>query len=160
MKDRIIYQLRYDNTYIPKDITFIDDNHVLVYYTRSKIVYDTENRDEVQYISRVVYFSIDINKKTNTVLCYKDIPNSHGDCIRYYKGIIFISNQVNDTIDILQLKDNIITIIDCITGFSFPHGIDISSNGLYLFVSNYGTNTVDIIDIPKRITDYYYYQTV
>lgn len=65
---------------------------------------------------------------------------SHLDNIIHYMGRLYITDQYNNSVVVLD-PDSLETL-DEYTGYDFPHGIDVN-HGL-LAVTNYGTNTIEV----------------
>jgi hypothetical protein len=71
------------------------------------------------------------------------------DAMSIYKENIFVTIQDLDAVFIFKLKDNEITFTKSIDGFNFPHGIHINLGKM--FVTNYGDNSIQILDVEKII---------
>lgn len=149
IKKTNVYQITFEPFYAPKDVFFTDTNHMFVIYTTGKILnYSKDNN----YTSKVVYYEIDLNKKTHKIISSFQIPeDSHTDSIVYHKGIIFVGNQRKDRVEVLSLENNKISYLTNIEGFNLPHAVDVEPTQDLLLVSNYGDNSISILEIPAAI---------
>ena len=156
-KNANIYHINFEPFYAPKDIFFIDENHMLVIYTTGKILnYSKEN----SYTSKVVYYEIDLIKKTHKIIDIFQIPgDSHTDSIVFHQGVIFVGNQRQNTVEVMLLDDNKISYLTSIEGFNLPHAVDIEPINNLLLVTNYGDNSVSIIEIPDAIKKNMYHKS-
>lgn len=155
LEGNLIYHIKCGSEFKPKDVCNIKENknRIIAFFTKSEIMEDITNM--IEYSSRIKLFEIDLEKRNHKMINYIDIKNSHADCVRYYRGVIFLSNQLNDTIDILYLDNDKIKYVTKLNGFNMPHGFDIDINGELIAVSNYGDNTVKIKKIPANIKNMY-----
>lgn len=140
------YQICYDVSYRPKDLALINKNKIIVLYTNSRI---KQVQTEENFITRLVVYEIDLDKKEHRILLTYDVPNSHGDSIIYHNGTVFINNQIKDTIEVFGYKDNKLNKITDISGFSMPHGLSYEPASNLLAVTNYGNNTVSILKLTE-----------
>ncbi|WP_165762761.1 hypothetical protein [Mycolicibacterium iranicum] len=74
-------------------------------------------------------------------------PGAHFDAAAIYDGKLYANNQHDDNVSVFDLaaETELDPIVD--DAFSFPHGVDVSPNGI-LAVTNYGTSTVVLRDLP------------
>lgn len=144
--DEILYEINYLPNHRPKDISFINKNKMLIYYTTSNVI---DKISQNSYKSQIVYVNIDIDNKSHTIIDTYDISNCHGDCIIFNNGVIFVNNQIGDNVMTYYIKDNKICFIESIEVFNKPHGIDVNYDKKIMAVTNYGDNTIKIIDIPS-----------
>lgn len=149
--NKVLYDIKFKES--PKDIAFIDNNKILVLCTSSEIRTNIINKNVekymIKYHSRIILLEYNLSEKTHQIIDSIIIPKSHGDSICYYNNIIVVNNQLQDEVNILYL-DNSIKYVDTITGFNFPHCVAINKSGTKLAVSNYGNNTVNIIDFDTN----------
>ena len=150
--NEIIYQISYEDGYNPKDMAFINQNRILVLYTNSKVLGHTVD-DE--YTSRIVLFEINIDQKFHKILDKCDIPNSHGDCIIYHKGFGFSTNQLANEVNIVYVKDDKVENYKTLYDYDMPHGVAVEEKNNLLAVTNYGDNTIRIMEMPEDITQKY-----
>lgn len=143
-RKEVLYQFDYLPNYNPKDIAFTSDYKMIIVYSTSNI---TPLISENKRKSTIVYLEFNVKDKTHTILDEYDIHNHHADSITFKKGVIFLGNQIEDTIDTLSLN-NRISHIETINGFNKPHGVDVYDD--FLGVSNYGDNTIKVIKIPPK----------
>jgi hypothetical protein len=81
------------------------------------------------------------------------IKSTHSDDCDIYQDRIWLSDQKNDRIIGLALKDESQPVVLSGVSFDFPHGLAISSTG-QLAVTNYGTSSVVIFDLTAAINQY------
>lgn len=75
-----------------------------------------------------------------------ELPGAHYDCAAIYGDRLYATNQHDDNIPVFDLKsERQIDIIED-EAFSFPHGVDISPNGV-LAVTNYGNSSIVLRDL-------------
>jgi hypothetical protein len=88
-----------------------------------------------------------LNKQEYVVLSKFIIPNSQLDCCVYYNNLVFVTvvGESEDSVLILSSDNNTLSIHGKLTGFNIPHGI--ASRNNLLAVTNYGDNTVKIINL-------------
>jgi hypothetical protein len=163
IKDKLLFVVKLKNPYDdPKDIEFINktnSNKMFILATTSKVLTTgkpmvkskKQNHMESNNIGKIIYCDIDVNNKKYDVLNEFVLNNSHTDSIVFYKNLIFVNNQISHTIDILFLQNEKIHYFRALSGFSFPHGITIEPNNNLLAVCNYGTNSVNIINLPDDV---------
>jgi glycosyltransferase involved in cell wall biosynthesis len=72
------------------------------------------------------------------------IPNESIETIQIRGQYIFLACQSADSIIVLRHEDDKIYKVDELLGFSFPHGVDISPDGKWMAVANYGTSSIII----------------
>jgi hypothetical protein len=143
----------------PKDIEFINktnSNKMFIITTTSKIYLNNLKNKKKQLfqnnnVGKILYCDIDINNKYYNILDEFELNKTHLDSLVYYKNLIFVNNQITGAIDVLYLQNEKIHFFRELSGYSFPHGVDIEPNNNLLGVSNYGTNSVNIINLPEDI---------
>ena len=117
-----------------QDICFISDNHFVIISTLgSPKLNPFEMYDSVLHEMKLVDKEIKIIKKTV-------FQKAHLDNIVKYDSKFYITDQFNNKVLVLDM--NTLSLIDEITGYDFPHGLDVKF-GL-IAVTNYGSNTIDI----------------
>ena len=57
----------------------------------------------------------------------------------------FLACQSSDSILVMRYDDKNLYKVDEISGFSLPHGVDISPSGKWMAVASYGTSSVDLV---------------
>lgn len=147
-KNKILHRIKYINTYSPKDVAFVDENHILILYTNSQVLHQPV---DIRYRSRIVYFYIELSHRTVKTITKIDIPDSHGDSMIVHKNIIFINNQTKNEVLVFIIKDNEILPLTTLHGYDKPHGLDFEPTQNLLAVTNYGDNTIKITKIPESI---------
>lgn len=119
-----------------KDITFLSGSRmavIMVYATATTAERDT-------YKSEVQLVDFYLASKSCQVTASTIIEGNHLDCIHAHGGRLYINQQY--TSDILVLDANTLSTIGVVSGYDFPHGVDVNY-GL-LAVSDYGRNCIDI----------------
>jgi len=151
LHDRLLYQISYLPNFNPKDIAFINDTKMLIYYSTSNVIDKSDTR---KFKSRIVYLDVNLENKTHNILDSFDIVDCHGDCIVVCNNIIFVNNQTGDCVYIFNLQNNKICLIDTLDGYDKPHGLDVNYDNQLIAVSNYGDNTIKLRKIPQNILDF------
>lgn len=149
--NNIMYEINYLPNFNPKDIAFINENKMLIYYSTSDVVGQSNNRE---FISRIVYLEFNLINKSHQIIDTYDIKECHGDCIVFYKNIILVNNQIGDNIMAFCINNEKIQMIESLDGYDKPHGIDINYDNKLIAVSNYGDNTIKIKKIPDNILQF------
>jgi hypothetical protein len=72
------------------------------------------------------------------------IPDESIETIHIRGEYIFLACQSSDSIMVMRCENNNFCLVDELQGFSFPHGVDISPDGKWMAVANYGTSSVSI----------------
>ena len=72
------------------------------------------------------------------------IPDESIETIQIRGKYIFLACQSADSIIVLSHENDKIHKVDELLGFSFPHGVDISPDGKWMAVANYGTSSITI----------------
>lgn len=157
-RDELIYTIETretcGNNFNPKDVEFIDENKMLILFTSNKVHESGSSLNTgLTGQTKIVLSCVDILNKTYDILDSIVINDSHSDSIKYYKHMIFINNQVDDSIDIFHIKDNKIFFHKSLLGFNFPHGVAIEPKNDLLAVTNYGDNSINIIKMQSDILD-------
>jgi hypothetical protein len=100
------------------------------------------------YDSEIQVMNFDIKSKQYNLVQKKKFEGCHFDCIVFRNGHFYINEQFSGKI--LIVEPNKLEIINAISGFDFPHGLDIQNTTLA--VSNYGSNSVDIIKMKSALS--------
>ena len=120
--------------YSVQDICFISKSHFITISTLgSPLPGPNKMYDSVLH-------EIKLNGLEYTMTEKSVMKECHLDSIVLYNGKLYTTDQYNDKVLVLDIKT--LEVIDEISGYDFPHGIDINY-GL-LAVTNYGSNTIDI----------------
>ena len=72
------------------------------------------------------------------------IPDESIETIQIRGEYIFLACQSADSITVMRHENGNLYKVDELQGFSFPHGVDISPDGKWMAVANYGTSSVRI----------------
>jgi hypothetical protein len=92
------------------------------------------------YSSRVTLVKFNIEENKFIRLKDKDYEAAHFDNIINYKGVLYITDQYNNKVLMLDAQ----SLEDCgeLGGYDFPHGIDVNFG--MIAVTNYGNNNIII----------------
>lgn len=180
-KKELLYSFADDNSnWHAQDTEVIDENLMAVAYTRGHVFvlkfYHTAHpfsineateprciepfRRKVTGGSQVPVFDMklaiyainSVNPTSHKVLCEIEVTNSTCDSIVHHNGLLYVSDQYNDVVNIFKLV--LLAPGECrmeaftsITGYHMPHGVDIA-HGM-IAVTNYGDNSVKIMELPS-----------
>jgi glycosyltransferase involved in cell wall biosynthesis len=72
------------------------------------------------------------------------IPDESIETIQIRGEYIFLACQSSDSIVVMRHENDNLYKVDELQGFSFPHGVDISPDGKWMAVANYGTSSIHI----------------
>lgn len=126
-----------DFEYFPKDIYLVDDD---IYISSSE---SRPARSPVKILrSKLYIYSKDFKHKKAELDFY-----GQTDALAISGNDIFITLQGQHTVAHFKREKDSLEYVGDISGYSFPHGI--SSDGVSLYVTNYGDNTVDVVDIQS-----------
>ena len=93
------------------------------------------------------------NKTTDEWQFKWKLKSTHSDDCEIYQDRIWLTDQKNDRVIGLSLKDESPPVILSGPSFDFPHGLAISSSG-QLAVTNYGTSSVMIFDLTEAVRNH------
>ncbi len=141
-KNKFLLKINHHNGMQPKDVFIINKNSLLILSANSKL---RQGSSEVKPISRLSYYRFNLETQTTEEIDYLIIPDSHTDVIGYFEGDIYINNLFQDTVMKFSIENEKLVSRSVLGGFSFPHGIGISPSGKKLAVTNYGSNSIDIL---------------
>ncbi len=119
-----------------QDIAFVSEREMIVLAVHGA----PRRRQQVPYGSDVCRVKFDLESGRSELGPLRSWPDTHFDACVLYDGRLFLTDQRNDCVKILDsdsLED-----LGSIEGYDFPHGIDIKFG--MLAVTNYGSNTIDI----------------
>ena len=137
----------------PKDLAWVDADHVLVAHTTSRV----EGRpvEEVPH-SALALFRIDLASGRYRRLRSEPIKESHVDCVIFQRGLVFTSTQDSHQVYVHRLfrKGRLrrawrFERIAVLEGYDRPHGLAFHAESGLLAATNYGDNTVRI----RRLDD-------
>jgi len=130
----IVYKFR-DGEWRPKDVCFLNDSRMAVIYAHGT----PSPREAAPYDSKVSLIALDLGAGRHEVIS-ELVIDGHVDCCRHLDENLYITNGSRDCVTILRLEDNSFTLDHEISGYNFPHGLDVLSG--VLAVTNYGSNTI------------------
>lgn len=122
----------------PHDICFVDDKRMIVVCTKGH----PTKLPGPSYEAKVLLVEFDLNNRVHQVIGGTVFQKAHMDCCHYHAGRLYINNQMQDTVVVCKLVGDQINFELEISGYSFPHGLDLLSDTNLLAVTNYGTNTI------------------
>ena len=123
---------------LPKDVCFPAVDKIIVTYCERF----PSKRPGIYYDVDVKYYSFSLTSATSTLLDHVKIEKCHTDSCVFSDGKLYFTGGVDNIVIVYKLENNKLTFDRKITGFSFPHGIDLRDG--VLAVTNYGTNSVSI----------------
>jgi glycosyltransferase involved in cell wall biosynthesis len=72
------------------------------------------------------------------------LQNISIESIQIRDNYIFLATQSSDSVLVMRHDERNIYEFASVEGFSFPHGVDISPDGKWMAVANYGSNSVSV----------------
>ena len=184
--NELLYEFSLDPAWHAQDTELIGSSHLLVAYTSSTVrtfqtekSNITEHRAKLSLLDRsqacmqprrgdtpagtkVALYAIDLRIPTEHMLLdVHDIPEAHPDSIVYSEGLVYVNDQFNDVIHVLQLNMTVETgsglqaripklkRLLSIRGYHMPHGVDVRDG--VIAVTNYGDNTAKIMKLPLEL---------
>ena len=92
------------------------------------------------YSSRLSLIRYDLKQKEFNRTTQRDFTTSHFDNIIHFNNILYITDQYNNRI--VRVNAQTLQNVGDLTGYNFPHGIDVKYG--MIAVTNYGNNTITI----------------
>ena len=139
----LVYRIEPDAR--PQDLAFVSENRIAILGTNGEVMNNTiENSN---FFVKIMYYDIDIKNKTHELIDTFIINDCRGDSIYYFDNHLYFSNQFQDEIVVLKIENDKLQFIKNIEGYSFPHGLAIESTNNLLGVTNYGDNSIRIIEL-------------
>jgi hypothetical protein len=92
------------------------------------------------YSSEIQIVDFDIATRRCRTVLRKVLPNSHLDSIVAHQGLLYITDQYNGAVRVIDAQD--LEPVALLEGYNFPHGLDLRGN--LLAVTNYGDNSIDL----------------
>ena len=134
----LVYKLLMPDACI-QDIYFISKDRVMVIITTgSPSVFDGDIYSSIVYL-----IDFKFGHSSANILNQIEFKKTHLDNIAYYENYFYITDQYNNKVIILSANE--LNIVGEMSGYDFPHGIDVNF-GL-VAVTNYGSNSVEIRSI-------------
>jgi hypothetical protein len=135
----IIFKFR-DDGWRPKDICILDNARIVVIYSRGTPSYT----EAAPYDSKLSLIALDLNTKQHRVISDLMIKG-HVDCCCRLGERIYITNGSRDCVMTFRLEGNTVALDYELSGYHFPHGIDMLPG--VMAVTNYGSNTIVLTQI-------------
>ncbi len=129
-----------DEGWMPKDVTFIDDRRMAVVSMQQNVGQDPR----VLHQTKVALVTLDFDGRGHRITDEMVIPNATADGCHLHQGKLMIVNQADDAVMTFEIHEGRLRRLADMAGFSFPHGVDVSPDGRFMAVANYGTNTISI----------------
>jgi hypothetical protein len=119
-----------------QDVCFLSDSRMAVLFVQST----PKSRAEEMYNAEIHVVDFSLEDRTFDVVRRVVYENVHIDCCVAHEGRLFINEQFNGRVIVLDAET--LAPVGEIDGYDFPHGLDIGF--ATLAVSNYGRNGVTI----------------
>lgn len=123
-----------------QDLAFLSEREMIVLAVHGA----PRRRRQVDYASDVCRVRFDPATGRCEVGSLRTFEDTHFDACVLYGGRLFLTDQRNDRVEILDPDS--LEIVGSLCGYDFPHGIDVRFGRVA--VSSYGTNTLDLRPIP------------
>lgn len=140
----ILYQFS-DGEWKPKDICFISPRRMLVVYAKGSATREASHSEQ----SKISYLSLDLENKTHAVLDEIVLEKAHLDCCQRLGDKVYVSDQLGNRVIVCRVTGEKLVLEPEITGFDFPHGVDVLPGTNLMAVTNYGNNTIVLDEIPS-----------
>jgi len=124
--------------YLPKDLCFPAANRII--FTVCERF--PAKRPGVFYKVEINHYSFDLETGKHVLLDNAMIKPCHTDSCTYSHQLsrFYLTGGLDNTIIVYRLSNNKLEFDKVITGFNFPHGVDVRDD--VLAVTNYGSNSV------------------
>jgi hypothetical protein len=126
-----------------QDIAFLSPNRMLVLAVTGNPGF----RPFPIYDSQIWVVDFDLKTRRAKVHGGRLYKQCHFDAGRVHKGYLYLTDQYNNTVEVL--KPDTLEVAARLTGYDFPHGMDIRNDRLA--VTNYGASTLEIRPIPPML---------
>lgn len=141
-------QVRYilDNApWLPKDVCFPAENEIIIISSAVPARKDLkDDRFGSRYMSKITWISLDPKLRDHQIITEVLVNNCHVDGCHFYRDMVIFPNQHLDKVHVYKAKNYKIKPYFDISGYNFPHGIDVDSDSGLLAVTNYGDNSISI----------------
>ena len=171
---RRIYDFSLSPAWHAQDSEVVNDQHLLVLYTTSVVrkFHDYDNNTVIDknpnihprclqptherssvVSTRLELHRIDLHHpSSHDTMAALVIPNAHPDSLTLVDGLVYINDQHNDVVHVVELTmadanhPYSLKHLTAIGGFHMPHGVHVAFG--MLAVTNYGDNTLKIMTLP------------
>lgn len=154
-REKLLLLIPFPQGVKPKDLTWINDNHLMVAHTTSDVV--DHATDHIPR-SGLALYRIEADYQGYQLVAEEFIEDSHSDAVIFCDGLVFTGNQPSGEIHIYRLfqEGNApcvwrFTHVASLGGYPDPHGIAFHKDTGLLAVTNYGDNTVRICPVPDEV---------
>ena len=131
-----------DEGWVPKDVAFIDNRRMAVVFMRQVIDQDPRVTHHAKVALVDLHFTDDGNG--HHLADELVLPGATADGCHVHGGTLFIADQAHDAVLQFDVSEGRFRRLADMVGFSFPHSMDVSPDGAFLAVANYGSNVVSI----------------
>lgn len=132
--------VHFDLPHKTQDLAFLSEREMIVLAVHGA---PTRKR-QAPYGSDVFRVEFDLETELAKIGKLQTWENAHFDACVLHKGQLFLTDQRNDCVKVLDPES--LALIEDIGGYDFPHGIDIGWG--MLAVTNYGTNSIELRSLP------------
>jgi hypothetical protein len=129
-----------DGEWIPRDACFLTGDRIVVVYSRGHPG-STPDAPELRE-SKASLVALDLAAGSHELLSDAIFPDCQAESCVHHAGTIYFSNQLRDTVAMCEVDGDTISPTNEISGFDFPHGVDLLPELNLLAVTNYGDNSI------------------
>jgi hypothetical protein len=130
--------------WIPKSMTFVDSSRMIVPMRRQNVGLDPR----LVHHSQLVLVLVDETAGDHRILDTLDLPNSAVDGCDSRLGRVYVADQANNVILVVEVVGDRLQRLADLEGFFLPHDVCIAPDGRLVGVANYGTNDLHIRRLP------------
>lgn len=134
---KLIYKFN-DGDWRPKDACFIDAGRMLVFFSRGNATRAAGKPFE----SKISCVDLDLAGKSHRVRFETFIDRCQFDCGTFRDGLVYMNNQMRDTVVVMAVKRDRLVQVREWGGFHFPHGLDVLPAERLMAVTNYGSSDI------------------
>lgn len=125
--------------WVPRDACFASERRLIVPYSLS---HPSSTPDDTFREVEICLFDLDIAGGQHALLDSVLLPDAQADGCVYRDGRVYVTDQVGDSVIVLQVDGDRLAYSHELSGYNFPHGVDMLPDPGLLAVTNYGDNTV------------------
>jgi hypothetical protein len=135
----VVYRFS-DEDWLPKDVAFLDSSKLLIGYTRAHAGKEPTTATG----SKFALVSLAEDYRSHRVEWESPVALAQIDSISHSFGELMVTAQNNDAVHRFILRPDGLDHAEKLTGFNFPHGVDLDRAAGILAVTNYGDNTLEL----------------
>lgn len=154
-QERVLLSIPFPEQQSPKDLVWIDPEHVLVVHSSSDVL---PGQNLTIPRSALALYRLDIDTGTYALVAEQWIEDSHTDCVIFRGGLVFVSHQDGHKVLVYRLSPETTAAgtwrfepLAPLEGYNRPHGLAFNELTGLLAVTNYGDNSVRIRRLPKTL---------